>query len=122
MAQFIVGSSEKINNVDFQINGISQEIRVEYLCDFDDISLADNLPDISAKDFIRGFVNQFNLNWIVDGQTVRFLTESEFYQRVNPLDITSMVDDGSQKMLPIPTPIEVTVGYDNDPVTITVLR
>lgn len=90
------------------------EVVIEYLCGDEDISLADNLPEMSSKDFIKSFMNTFNLRFSVNDKTVRFLTESEFYNNNIPYDVTPRVDVNSIKYTSLSPKTNISIGYEND--------
>jgi hypothetical protein len=90
------------------------EVIIEYLCGYEDISLADNLPDISAKDFIKSFVNTFNLRFFVNNDTINFVPESAFFNQANPYDISKRVDVSSVRYLPTGVANKLVIGYEND--------
>jgi len=108
--------NNSVSDVELIVNSSSSAITVEYLCGYEDISLADNLPDMSAKTFIKSFINTFNLSFIVDSNNkkVSFTTYKEFYNNDNPYDITNRVDVGSVKYLPTNPARNLTIGYEND--------
>lgn len=115
LAQPIIGGTQRVTLIDFQVNSSSSDISVTPLCGYDDISLADNLPDMSCKDFVRGVVNTLNLFWTVRDKTVTFLTEDEVRANVSPYDITGRVVANSPIVRPVPMPKRLRVGYRNDP-------
>ena len=106
----VVGKAELIGN-----NAASQ-FTVEMICDYEDISIADNLPDISCKEFIKNFANLFQLRFALDNnsKTVRFLTESEFINNDFPYDITERVIERSINYIGTGVPNNIKIGYDND--------
>lgn len=105
-----VGKAELIGN------NAASEFTVQMICDYEDISIADNLPEISCKEFIKNFANLFQLRFALDNnsKTVRFLRESEFINNDNPYDITNRVNVNSVKYLPSGVARNLTVGYSND--------
>lgn len=101
----------------FNGNNAASQYSIEYICsDFDDISLADNLPSISCKDFISNFKNFFNLYWSSDelSKTVKFYTTKEFTNVDNLYDISKIVDKNSVVITPTNPPNSVSIGYSND--------
>jgi len=104
----------QMNLYEADINDVSSLIDIDYICSYDDISLADNLPDITAKDMVRNFINTFNLRWLVTGNTVRFVTEKEYFNNDFPYDITDRVDVTTVRYTPTNVPKNVRIGYEND--------
>lgn len=106
----VVGKAELI------VNSVSSQFTVQMICDYEDISIADNLPEINCKEFIKNFANLFQLRFSMDNnsKTVRFLKESEFINNDNPYDITNRVNVNSVKYLPSGVARNLTVGYSND--------
>ena len=90
------------------------EVIVEYLCGNEDISLADNLPEMSCKDFIKSFVNTFNLRFFTQDNTINFIPESQFFNQDLPYDITGRVIDRSIRFTPTKVSKNLVIGYDND--------
>lgn len=90
------------------------EVVIEYLCGYEDISLSDNLPEISCRDFIKNFVNTFNLRFIAREKTIKFLTDKEFYNNDIPYDITKRVAENSIKYTPSNIQKNIMIGYTND--------
>ena len=103
-------------DLDCTINNNASLIEIDYLCGNEDISIADNLPDFSCKEFVKNFINLFNLRWSVDekNKTVRFHTEKEFFNNDIPYDITSRVDISTIQYLPANSPLNTIIGYTND--------
>ena len=88
---------------------------IDYLCGEFDLDLAANLPNISGKDFIGSFITQYNLHYKVNDRTVSFYPVKNYYTKES-YDITSRVDiSKGWKALPIQTPKNWIVGYNNDP-------
>lgn len=107
-----------VDNGNYEIsNSISQEIEVQYLCGYDDIDVASNLPATGVKEFIGSFINQFNLRFnVVDAsKTVEFIMPNTYFSNPNnAYDITSRVDDDSIAINPPNAPKTLIIGYNND--------
>jgi hypothetical protein len=106
----IVSSNTELNDAD-------SEIEIEYLCGFNDIDIASNLPETSCKEFISSFINQFNLRFNVEdgSKTVEFILPNTFYTNSNQAyEIDSRVEFDSVSILPPDAPSTLIVGYDND--------
>jgi hypothetical protein len=106
--------AKTVGQVDFTGNNSTSEFSIEYLCGYEDISLSDNLPEISCRDFIKNFVNTFNLRFHTQGKTIKFLTDKEFYNNDIPYDITQRVADNSIKYTPSNIQKNIMIGYTND--------
>lgn len=99
------------------LNDTDSEVEIEYLCGWDDIDVAINLPNIGAKEFISSFVNQFNLRFTVleRSKTVEFVLPNDYYIKdQSSIDITDRVDIDSVTITPLGTPKTFIVGYVND--------
>lgn len=99
---------------DAEINDVSSLIDIDYICGDEDISLADNLPEITAKDMIRNFINTFNLRWVVNGNSINFIDEKRFFNNDFPYDITDRVDVNTVRYTPTMPAKNVVIGYNND--------
>jgi hypothetical protein len=106
--------AKTVGQVDFTGNNSTSEFSIEYLCGYEDISLSDNLPEISCRDFIKNFVNTFNLRFHTQGKIIKFLTDKEFYNNDIPYDITQRVADNSIKYTPSNIQKNIMIGYTND--------
>ncbi len=97
-------------------NSVASQFTVEMICDYEDISIADNLPNITCKEFIKNFANLFQLKFALDdnSKTVRFLTESEFINNDFPYDISKRVIERSVNYIGTGVPNNIKIGYDND--------
>lgn len=110
-------SLNSISSSNTQLNNLVSEIEIEYLCGFEDIDIASNLPQISLKQFVSSFINQFNLRFNVfeDSKTVEFVLPDTFYTNTDQsYDITNIVDINSVEMTPLNIPKRYIVGYEND--------
>lgn len=105
-----VGKAEIITNSN------ASQISIELLCGYEDISISENLPNISAKDFISNFIKSFNLRFYenANAKTVNLLTEQEFFNIDSFYDITQKVSEKSIKIYPTNTPEKIVFGYEND--------
>lgn len=93
-------------------------IVIEYLCGQEDLDIADNLPEITAKQLLSNFIRMFNLkpNVNIGSKTVDFAFISGFYTDPrSAFDITNRVDlsDGID-ISPLDVPALLTIGYQND--------
>jgi hypothetical protein len=87
---------------------------IDHLCGEYDLDLAQNLPNISGKDFISSFIKQFNLHYKVNDGTISFYPVVRYYEN-EAYDITSRVDVSKKwKSTPIESPKSWSVGYRND--------
>ena len=77
------------------------------------LNLAQNLPEITCKDFLKSFINQFNLFFTVSNNTIQFIPESFFFSN-ETYDITSRVLNNNWVATPIDTPKQLTIGYNID--------
>ena len=95
-------------------NIVDSELYVDYLCGEQDIDVATNLPDISVKDFVGGFLNTFNLsfNTVENSNTIKFISNGI---AANPIDLTQYIDANTVVLKPVGfLRSSMTVGYDND--------
>jgi hypothetical protein len=84
------------------------------LCGTDKIDIATNLPNMTAKDFIAKFIDDWQLEFNVQDNTVKLYTQAQYYEG-EPHDITSRVDFGQPWTAePLDIPSDWIVGYDND--------
>jgi len=86
---------------------------INYLCGNYDLDLATNLPNITAKQFLTSFINEFNLYFNVDGNVIQFLPQTSYYTP-ETYDITSRILNDNWSAEPIETPKELTIGYNID--------
>ena len=87
---------------------------IAYNCGTYDLDLAANLPSITAKDFVAGFINQFNLHFFREGKTVQFTPIAQFYSP-EVFDITPRADwSKGWGSVPIATPKRWVLGYNTD--------
>lgn len=100
------------NQVTMNISNTST-LDVEYLCGEYDLDLAQNLPNITCKEFVSSFIKQFNLYADFKDNTVMLLPQKQFYSD-NFYDITSRVVDKSWNSSPLPTPKVWQIGYTID--------
>lgn len=99
------------------LNVDTYPVEIEYLCGYEDIDVASNLPKMSVKEFISSFINQFNLRFNVedDSKTVEFILPDSFYSsEQQAIDITNRVDFDTISIQPLGAPKTFIVGYDND--------
>ena len=93
----------------------NQYFNVEYLCGYEGLDLAGNLPEIGQKDFISNFIRQFNLSFYVKDNTVTFDFNKMFNNDTDYVyDITERVVKNSEVLLPNSTYKELKIGYVND--------
>lgn len=86
---------------------------ISYDCGQSDLDLAQNLPNISCKDFISSFVTQFNLYPEFRDGTV-ILTPQKYYYTDNSYDITDRVQEDTWASSGLPSPKTWNVGYTLD--------
>ena len=97
---------------------------INYLCGDYDLDLATNLPNVTVKQFLTSFINQFNLYFNVNGNVIQFLPQSNYYTP-ETYDITSRVLNDDWSCTPIDTPKQLTIGYnidDNDRLLTNIVR
>ena len=112
---------EAVENCSAEVNYTSYSdniFEIEYLCGQEDLDIADNLPEITAKELISNFIRMFNLKLTVNigSKTVDFAFISSFYtDKRTAYDITNKVDlsDGIN-IESLDSPALLTIGYDND--------
>lgn len=104
-----------VDKVTLQTNNSGSEYEIEYLCGYDDINIAENLPELNAKDFISNFIRQFNLSFDVqnNSKTVTFYTQNDLLDK-QAIDITKYCDINTIEMSNPEAPNTLTIGYDND--------
>lgn len=103
-----------LNNIAIQTSENTSETSIDYRCGYMDIDVASNLPSITAQDFISGFVNMFNLQFVIneDSKTVEFITEDTFMVN-NSMSLS--VDEDTPEISPCDVREEYKFGYNNDP-------
>ena len=100
------------NEVELNSNA-TNNFEITYNCGEYDLNLAQNLPQMTCKDFISSFIKQFNLYIGFEDNTVKLLPQKYFYSN-NSYDITSRVVDNTWSSTPLPTPKVWKIGYDVD--------
>lgn len=110
-------SLDSTTSIETWTNVALDNVEIEYLCGWEDIDVASNLPQVNLKEFVSSFINQFNLRFnVVDkSKTVEFILPDVYYSNEqNAIDITDRVDIDSVVITPLGTPKTFVVGYDND--------
>ena len=88
---------------------------VEYLCGYEGLDLAGNLPCDDLVQFIGNFIRYFNLSFNVKSNTITFDFNKKYTREiVNPYDITDRVEQDSETLSPTISYKELIVGYNND--------
>lgn len=93
------------------------EFTVDLLCGDEEIDIARNLPDVTAKDFMTSFIRMFNLNFSVDvsTKTINFRYErNKNLNRTSVIDLTDYIDAETIEFRPVRQPKELNIGYTND--------
>lgn len=107
----------RLNTMNTEQSPDYSETFIDYLCGYTQLDIAGNLPCINLKDFISGFVNQFNLFFTVEpeSKTVNFIFNDQLLtDRRTYVNIDNYVDADSIVMSPPDMPKRLVVGYDND--------
>ena len=116
LESLIVPSGTSNVSVDTNLN--NSKVNIDYLCGYEDLDIAGNLPSITVKDFIGNFINFFNLSFDVNSnnRTVTFYSQRDLEgYNSTVVDLTDRVDKNSIEILPVTTlPKRLTIGYDND--------
>jgi len=86
---------------------------IGFTCGESDLDLAQNLPNITCKDFISDFITQYNLFSSFKDGIVTFSQQKQ-QQSNDSYDITSRVVDDNWISKPLPTPRTWEVGYTVD--------
>ena len=103
-----------LNTTDPVIEKERGSFSISYNCGEYDLDLAQNLPNMTCKDFISSFIRQFNLFKTFEDNTVKLLPQRLYYSD-NSYDITRRVVSKSWNATPLPTPKTWRIGYNIDP-------
>ena len=89
------------------------DLEITYNCGEYDLDLAQNLPNITCKEFISSFIKQFNLYVDYTNGKLTFLPQAAFFSP-NTYDVTSRIEEDSWESEPLPAPKSWQIGYTLD--------
>lgn len=86
---------------------------IQYNCGEYDLDLAQNLPNITCKEFISSFIKQFNLYIDYTNGKLTLLPQDAFFSP-NTYDVTNRIEEDSWESEPLPAPKSWEIGYTLD--------
>lgn len=89
------------------------ELEITPLCGDIDLDLARNLPDISANELISDFVKRFNMNYIFENNTIKFVNLKTDTVG-NAINLDKYIDWDSRKYSSLDVASNINLGYVND--------
>lgn len=111
------GGVTYVDSAVIETNDVDSEVEINYLCGYEQLDVAGNLPQIDQKQFVSNFMRTFNLNFKVDDNSkiISFdFAQKEINNRNFNLNITDRVVEDSYEMRPIVQYKRIQVGYNND--------